>query len=84
MFRVVRTGHVAAMPGRLYEIRFPNGDFEMSASRQHPPPAVGDVIDRRGTLWKVVSRTFDEPFVVRVEPVPDRGKATRSQASGDG
>ena len=65
------------MPGRLYEVRFPNGDFEMSASRQHPPPAIGDILDRRGKLWLVVSKTLEEPFVVRVEPVDERRKAPR-------
>jgi hypothetical protein len=63
------------MPGRLFEIRYPNGDFEMDALTQQPPPEIGETLRRRGQLWRVVSKTFDEPFIVRVEPVPDRGNA---------
>jgi hypothetical protein len=56
------------VPGRLYEIRFPDGAFEVDASLQHPPPAVGDTIRRKGKVWKVVSATSDRaPVVVRVE-----------------
>jgi hypothetical protein len=57
------------VPGRLYEIRFPDGAFEVDASLQHPPPAVGDTIRRKGRVWKVVSATTDgAPVVVKVEP----------------
>jgi len=70
------------MPGRLFEIRYPNGDFEMDAFTQRPPPEIGEMLRRRGQLWRVVSRTLDEPFVVRVEPVPDRGNAARFRALG--
>ena len=72
------------MPGRLFEIRFPNGDFEMDAFTQQAPPAIGETLRRRGKLWRVVSKTLEEPFVVRVEPVPDRGKVARSEALGGG
>jgi hypothetical protein len=65
------------MPGRLFEIRYPNGDFEMDASRQHAPPAVGDILERRGRRWIVVTRTAEEPFVVRVEPADERRRAPR-------
>ncbi len=66
------------MPGCLFEIRYPNGDFEMSAFTQQRPPEIGETLRRRGKLWKVVSKTNHEPFVMRVEPLPDRGKADRS------
>jgi hypothetical protein len=72
------------MPGRLYEIRFPNGDFEMDAFTEKPPPEIGETLHRRGEQWKVVSKTAEEPFVVRVERVPDRGRVSRSQALGRG
>ena len=52
------------MPGRLFEIRYPNGDFEMSAFTQQRPPEIGETLRRN-----------HEPFVMRVEPLPDRGKA---------
>ena len=70
------------MPGRLFEIRYPNGDFEMSAFTQQRPPEIGETLRRRGKLWRVVSKTNDEPFVMRVEPVPDRRNAARSEARG--
>ena len=63
------------MPGRLFEIRYPNGDFELDAFSQRPPPAIGETIRRRGNLWKVVSRKDGQPVVIRVEPVPDPGAA---------
>ena len=72
------------MPGRLFEIRYPNGDFEMDAFTQQPPPEIGETLRRRGQLWRVVSKTFDEPFIVRVEPVPDRGKAAGTRPLGAG
>jgi len=72
------------VPGRLFEIRYPNGDFEMDAFTQQPPPEIGETLRRRGQLWRVVSKTFDEPFIVRVEPVPDRGKAAGPRPLGAG
>jgi hypothetical protein len=66
------------MSGGVYEIRFPNGALEVGASTAHPPPEIGDILRRRGMLWKVVGRTRDEPFVVRVEPAYERRKVARS------
>jgi hypothetical protein len=54
------------MPGRSFEIRYPNGDFEIDAA-PYPPPAVGDAIRRKGQLWRVTARTEGKPVVVRVE-----------------
>jgi hypothetical protein len=62
------------MPGRSFEIVYPNGDFEIAASRQHPPPAVGDTIRRRGKLWKVTATTDGKPVIVRVELVEERAR----------
>ena len=70
------------MPGRLFEIRSPNGDFEMSAVTQQRPTEIGETLHRSGRLWRVVSKTSYEPFVMRVEPVPERGTAARSKESG--
>ena len=59
------------MPGRIYEIRFPNGDFEIDAGSQNPPPAVGDTIRRRGQLWRVTAKSeTGRRIVVRVTPNP--------------
>jgi hypothetical protein len=62
------------MPGRSFEIIYPNGDFEISASRQQPPPAVGDTIRRQGKLWRVTARTDGKPVIVRVELVEERAR----------
>jgi hypothetical protein len=62
------------MPGRSFEIVYPNGDFEIDASRQHPPPAVGDTIRRQGKLWKVTARMEGKPVIVRVELVEPRAR----------
>ena len=83
-FRASGVGNAAHMPGRLFEIRYPNGDFEMDAFTQQPPPEIGETLRRRGQLWRVVSKTFDEPFIVRVEPVSDRGKAAGTRPLGAG
>jgi hypothetical protein len=55
------------MPGRAFEIRFPNGDYEIDASGQQPPPNVGDVIRRNGELWRVKARSDDKPIRLWVE-----------------
>jgi hypothetical protein len=55
------------MPGRTFEIIYPNGDFEIDASGQHPPPTVDDTIRRQGKLWRVTATTDEKPVIVRVE-----------------
>ena len=55
------------MPGRSYQIVYPNGNFEIDASGQHPPPSVGDTIRRQGKLWRVTASTDGKPVIVRVE-----------------
>jgi len=62
------------MPGRSFEIVYPNGDFEIDASRQHAPPAVGDTIRRHGKLWRVTATTDGKPVMVRVELVEERAR----------
>jgi len=63
------------VPGRIYEVRFPNGDFELDAGSQNPPPSVGDTIRRRGQLWTVTERSeAQQRIVVRVTPHPDKGR----------
>jgi hypothetical protein len=72
MFRVPAFGHVAAMPGRVYEIRYPNGDFEFDAFTQQPPPGVGETLRRRGKFWTVTARTEGTTVILRVEPAEER------------
>ena len=59
------------MPGRLFEIRYPDNYFEFDARTNTPPPEVGDTLRRRGKLWKVTSTTDDTPVIVRVEVVEE-------------
>ncbi len=61
------------MPGRNFQIIYPNGDFEIDAALQQPPPAAGDTIRRRGKLWRVVATTDGKPFIVRVELAEVKG-----------
>ena len=62
------------MPGRSFEIIYPNGDFEIDAAGQHAPPTVGDTIRRRGKLWRVTATTDGKPVIVRVELVEKRAR----------
>ncbi len=64
------------MPGRSFEIRFPDGTFEVDANNQHPPPKVGDTIRRVGQLWRVIDRRDGTPVVVRVAPVEKSAKGS--------
>jgi len=54
------------MPGRSFEIRFPDGDFEIDAGTQRPPPDVGDTLRRRGKLWRVTARSDRPQVILRV------------------
>jgi hypothetical protein len=57
------------LPGTFFEIRYPNGDFEIDGASQSPPPLVGEMIRRRGKLWRVTGRFKRGTLpVVRVEP----------------
>jgi hypothetical protein len=66
------------MPGRSFEVRFPDGTFEIDASNEHPPPEVGDTIHRRGKLWRVTARRDDVPVIVRVALVEKPAKGSSS------
>jgi hypothetical protein len=63
------------MPGRLFEIRYPNGDFEFDAGPR-PAPSVGEVIERKGKSWRVVTKSEGRPIVLRVEATADDRKQT--------
>jgi len=71
-FYPFRAGHLTSIPGRSFEIRFPDGDFEIDAGTQRPPPDVGDALRRRGKLWKVTARNDRPRVTVRVERLEER------------
>ena len=60
------TRHEGAMGMRVFEFRFPNGDFEIDARAR--VPHVGDVIWTRGRAWKVDRIEPRVPSVVVLRP----------------
>jgi hypothetical protein len=71
-FHPFPAGHLTSIPGRSFEIRFPDGDFEIDAGTQRPPPDVGDTLRRRDKLWKVTARSDLPRVTVRVERLEER------------
>jgi hypothetical protein len=53
-----------------FEIRYPDGDFEVDNTVR--TPVVGDTIWRKGRPWKVTHMTSGSPVVVHVEIAADR------------
>ena len=43
------------MPARPFEIRYPDGDFEIAYTRR-PSPTVGQTIQRKNRVWDVIRR----------------------------
>jgi len=43
------------MPARPFEIRYPDGDFEIAYTRR-PFPTVGQTIRRKNRVWEVTHR----------------------------
>ena len=66
------------MPGRSFEVRFPDGTFELDASNEHPPPEVGDTIRRHGKLWRVTARRDGALVIVRVALAEKSAKSSSS------
>lgn len=60
------------MPSRAFVVRFPNGDFEYEV-RSGAAPEVGDMIRRRGAVWRVTMRDArDAVLTVHIEAVDER------------
>ena len=55
------------MQMRVFEFRFPNGDFEIDARAR--VPQVGDVIRTRDRVWKVDRIEPRIPRVVVLRPI---------------
>jgi hypothetical protein len=64
------------METRVFEFKFPNGDFEIDATAS--VPHVGDVIRTRGRLWKVDRIEPSVPWVVVLQTM---GEASARRAS---
>jgi hypothetical protein len=60
------------MPSRAFVVRFPNGDFEYEV-RSRAAPEVGEMMRRRGALWKVTTLdTRDAVVTVSVEAADEQ------------
>ena len=72
------------MPARPFEIRYPDGDFEIAYTRR-PSPTVGQTIQRKNRVWDVIRRDdrdadgADAVFVY-VEPARTPGGDDRHSA----
>lgn len=66
----------AVMAPDRFEIRYPDGDYEIVAA-ERTPPAIGETIRHKGQLWKVTSTTDGRSVVVHVELAGDRAKSKR-------
>jgi len=74
------------MPARPFEIRYPDGDFEIDYTRR-PLPAVGETIQRENRVWEVTRREDRDAegggaVFVYVEPAETPRGEDRS-AAGD-
>jgi hypothetical protein len=64
------------MRSEVFEIRYPDGDFEVAATQIHRLPAAGDRIRRKDRLWQVTYTEGRRPVLVHVELVGEpSGKA---------
>jgi hypothetical protein len=71
------------MRSEVFEIRYPDGDFEIAATQVHSLPVVGDQFRRKDRLWRVTHTQGRRPVLVHVELVehrPDNGAAERYES----
>jgi hypothetical protein len=55
------------MRTEVFEIRYPDGDFEVAATQGHRVPAAGDRLRRKGRVWRVTHTEGSSPVLVYVE-----------------
>jgi hypothetical protein len=60
------------MRSEVFEIRYPDGDFEMAATQIHGVPVAGDRFRRKNRLWQVTYTEGRRPVLIHVEPVDER------------
>jgi hypothetical protein len=71
------------MRSEVFEIRYPDGDFEIAATQVHSVPVAGDQFRRKDRLWRVTHTEGGRPVLVHVELVerrPDNGAAERNES----
>jgi hypothetical protein len=67
------------MRSEVFEIRYPDGDFEIAATQIHRLPVAGDRLRRKNRLWQVTYTEGRRPVLIHVELVEDQ-----SQTGGAG
>jgi hypothetical protein len=60
------------MRSEVFEIRYPDGDFEIAATQIHRLPAAGDRFRRKDRLWQVTRTEGRRPVLIHVELVGDQ------------
>jgi hypothetical protein len=60
------------MRSEVFEIRYPDGDFEIAATQVHRLPVAGDRLRRKNRLWQVTYTEGRRPVLVHVELVGER------------
>ena len=68
------------MPARQFEIRYPDGDYEVN-STSLTFPAVGQTLVRKGVVWRVTRTQGSDPVFVYVEPAHDRQPADAGRST---
>jgi hypothetical protein len=68
------------MRSKVFEIRYPDGDFEIAATQVHRLPVAGDRLRRKNRLWRVTYTEGRRPVLVHVELV---GERSRRGGAGD-
>jgi hypothetical protein len=68
------------MRSEVFEIRYPDGDFEIAATQVHRLPVAGDRLRRKNRLWRVTYTEGRRPVLVHVELV---GERSRRGGAGD-
>ena len=61
-----------AMRSEVFEIRYPDGDFEIAATQIDRLPVAGDRIRRKDRLWQVTYTEGRRPVLVHVELAGDQ------------
>jgi hypothetical protein len=60
------------MRSEVFEIRYPDGDFEIAATQIHRLPVAGDRFRRKDRLWQVTYTEGRRPVLVHVELVGEQ------------
>jgi hypothetical protein len=68
------------MRSEVFEIRYPDGDFEIAATQVHRLPVAGDRFRRKDRLWRVTYTEGRRPVLVHVELV---GAQSSRDGTGD-